>query len=97
VNNPINSNISKKLKSVDVLEIYLTALEKSNQLEEFLEVLAYVIFTEFPPMIPLELHDKKKNLFHYVSPIIAFLIFFYIHCEKKPSTLDELVTRSGLK
>lgn len=60
-------------------------------------MLAYVIFTEFPPMIPSELYDKKKNLFHYVSPIIAFLIIFYIYCDKKPSTLDELVTRSGLK
>lgn len=48
-------------------------------------------------MIPSELNEKKKNLFHYVSPIIAFLIIFYIHSDKKSITLDELATRSGLK
>lgn len=59
--------------------------------------MVYVLFGETPPQIPSELNERKKNLFHYVSPIIAFLIIFYIHAEKKPLTLDELVTRSGLK
>ncbi|EAR84403.2 hypothetical protein TTHERM_00703950 (macronuclear) [Tetrahymena thermophila SB210] len=90
-------NGSKKTKSVDVLQSYLTKLDEKDQLNQFLEVLVFILFGEIPYQIPLELNERKKNLFHYVSPIIAFLIIFYIHAEKKPQTLDELVTRSGLK
>lgn len=96
----INADIlngSKKTKSVDVLECYLTKLEQKDQLNTFLDVLVYILFGETPHQIPAELNERKRNLFHYVSPIIAFLIIFYIHADKKPLTLDELVTRSGLK
>jgi hypothetical protein len=92
-------NNCKKTKSVDVLDSYLTKLKEHNRLDAFLDVLVYIIFGESPPhSIPAELNERKaNNLFHYVSPIISFLIIFYIHAEKKPLTLDELVTRSGLK
>ena len=63
----------------------MNKLSTSNLLDAFLDVLVYVIFGETPHTIPAELSDKKaNNLFHYVSPIISFLIIFYIHVEKKP-------------
>lgn len=81
-----------------MLEAYLTKLGERGLLDGFLDVLVYVIFGETPHAIPAELSEKKSNnLFHFVSPIISFLIIFYIHADKKPLTLDELVTRSGLK
>ncbi|EGR33741.1 hypothetical protein IMG5_041100 [Ichthyophthirius multifiliis] len=88
---------NEKIKSVQVLDIYLRKLDEYYLLNQFLEVLIYILFGEKPVVIPIELNDQKKNLFFYVSPIIAFLIFFYIHVDNKPSTLDDLVIRSGLK
>ncbi len=67
-------------------------------MDDFILVLVHVMFRASEiPIIPAELNDNKKDLFHYVSPIIAFLIIYWLKCETKPKTLDELITRSGLK
>jgi len=43
--------------------------------------------------------EKRQDLFHFVSPIIAFLIIFWVSTKDKLKikTLDELLAKSGLR
>jgi hypothetical protein len=85
-------------KSVDVINNYLDKMTRMNLLDDFLFTLVHVMFrAKEIPNIPKELIEDKTDLFHYIAPIIAFLIIFWIKCLEKPKTLDELITRSGLK
>ncbi len=80
----------------------MKALKECDLTEDFIFILIHVMNeTPCPTLINKELGDnvEKKDLFYCVAPIISFLIIFFIQTDdkSKPKSLDDLITKSGLK
>lgn len=85
------------MKSIEVINMYFKKLAEHGLEDDFLMILVKVMLREHSELIPKELWHHKYDLFYYISPIIAFLMIYWYKQERKPSNLDELITRSGLK
>jgi len=48
-------------------------------------------------LIRKEFIANKKDLFYYITPIIAYLLLCWHEYSDKPTNLDDLLTETGIK
>lgn len=80
-----------------MIQMYFLKLAQNNLLEDFLMILVKIMLREDCNEIPSELRSNRIDLFQRISPIIAFLLIYWYRQDQKPTNLEELITKSGLK
>ncbi len=75
------SLLACKTKGVKRLVVGGGVAANNRLRDKFNEVLIFIMMKEYCPLIPKEVQNQKKDLFYYISPIIAFLILFWINSD----------------
>ena len=95
---------NKKIKSIEIIPLYINFCTKYNLMQTFFKSLTNVAIlqlkgynSELPEFY--QSNKRQRSIAYYVAPLLAFLVIFYISMDDKdkPQSLDDLINSSGLK